>query len=265
MAKKDSSETTRTAVDNINDSLTNIEQKVQNNTRPLLWGTVIAIAIVCLVLFYFYGIRQPGIQKANEAIGQADIEMAMGNDSVALAQYMDIADHYGYDAGNRANLNAAILLYKQGDYEKAIYYLDRYKGSDKIVAAGAKSLEGDCYVNLEKYDEALKYFAQAVKISDNNPSYTPTFLLKEATVYMAQGNYAEAEKIYQQIVDEYPQFGPTMNVDVEKSLERAKAFAADPEAAKAIEAAVKAPAPAAPADTTTAAAAPAAAVEAPAN
>lgn len=221
MAKKTQPET-RTAVDNINDTLSSLEQKVQNNSRPVLWALVIVIAIVSLVLVYFYGIRQPGITKANDAIGQADIQLTLGNDSVALAQYQTVADEYGYDAGNRAKLNAAILLYKQGKYQDAINYLDKYKGGDNIIAAAAKSLEGDCYVNLKNYDQALKYFAEAVKISNDNPAFTPTFLMKEAVVYRELKDYSKEAATYQTILDEYPQYGQSMNIDIEKYLERAK-------------------------------------------
>ena len=167
MAKNNEPET-RTKIDDINDSLSSIEQKVQNNQKVIMWACVAVAAVVCVVLLYIYGIRKPGIESANNAIGQADLELAMGNDSVALAQYMQVADEYGYEGGNRAHLNAAIILYQQGKYQEALNYLDGYKASEIIIGAASKSLEGDCYVNLEDYDKAVKCFAEAAKISDNN-------------------------------------------------------------------------------------------------
>ena len=113
MAKNNEPET-RTKIDDINDSLSSIEQKVQNNQKVIMWACVAVAAVVCVVLLYIYGIRKPGIESANNAIGQADLELAMGNDSVALAQYMQVADEYGYEGCNRAHLNAAIILYQQG-------------------------------------------------------------------------------------------------------------------------------------------------------
>lgn len=223
---KETNETPKTAVDNINDTLSGIEQKVQNNTRPVMIGIVVVIAIVCLVLFYFYGIRQPAIQAANDAIGEADVEMALGNDSTALAIYKNVAAEHSYDAGNRAKLNAAILLYRQGKYDEAIKYLNDYKASDDVIGAAAKSLEGDCYVNKKQYEEALKYFEEAVKLSDDNPAYTPTFLLKEATVYNELKNYSKAAEIYQKINEEYPRYGAMMGIDMEMRLETAKEKAA---------------------------------------
>ena len=76
MAKDNTPNTEKNAVENLNDQLTGIEQKVQNNQKTIMWATIVVTAIVCIVLFYFYGIRKPGIEAANNAIGQADITMA---------------------------------------------------------------------------------------------------------------------------------------------------------------------------------------------
>lgn len=213
---------TRTSIDELNDSLTGIEQKIQNNKKLLVWPIVAVVAVAAIILVYVYLIRQPGIKSANDAIGQADMTALMGNDSTALVQYEAVAADHGYDAGNRANLNAAIILYKQGKYQEALDYVQKYDANDKVIAAAAKSLEGDCLVNLDKNDEAIAAFDQAIKISDKNPAYTPMFIMKKATVLRAQKKYKEEAAAYQEIVDEYPQYGASIQVDIEKYLDRAK-------------------------------------------
>ena len=146
----------------------------------------------------------------------------MGNDSIALAKYQQVAANEGYDGANLANLKAATLLYQKGDYEQALKYLKEYSSSESIIGASSKSLEGDCYVNLKKYNEALDCFKQAVKISDNNPHYTPAFLLKEATVYRELKDYKNEAAIYEQIDSEYPLYGQETGIDIKKYLERAQ-------------------------------------------
>lgn len=215
------------AIDNLNDSLTGIGEKVVKNQKTIMWVCVGIAALIAIILIYVFAIRKPGIQNANNAIGQADLEMVNGNDSTALVQYQHVADEYGYEAGNRAALNSAILLYKQGKYQEALDYVKKYSGKENVIGATAKALEGDCYVNLDKYDEALACYEAAVKVSDKNPSLTPYFLMKEANVYNAQKNYTKEAEAYQTIIDEYPAFGPRMNIDFEKYLERAKALAGE--------------------------------------
>ncbi|MDE5685963.1 MAG: tetratricopeptide repeat protein [Paramuribaculum sp.] len=216
---------TQTGVDNLNDTLTGIEQTVEKNQKLIMWGCIGVVAVVAIILIYMFAIRKPGIENSNNAIGQADLEMLVGNDSTALVQYQQVADEYGYEAGNRAALNTAILLYKKGQYQEALDYLSKYSSKENVIGATAKSLEGDCYVNLDKLDEAISCYEKAVKISDKNPALTPYFLMKEANVYNAQKNHTKEAEVYQTIIDEYPSFGSRMNIDFEKYVERANALA----------------------------------------
>lgn len=225
MANKNHEEELRTSIDEVNDALTGLGEKVQNNSKTIMYACLAVAVVVIAVLVYVYAIRQPGIQAANEALGQADMELIMGNDSIALAKYQQVAAEHGYDAGDLAGLNAAILLYKDGKYQEALNYLSDYSAKESIIGAGAKSLEGDCYVNLESYSQALDCYKKAISISDNNPAYTPTFMLKEATVLHEMKDYNAEIKVYEEIIEEYPNYGMQMGIDVEKYLERAKAMA----------------------------------------
>lgn len=222
MANNKPTEETRTSIDEVNDTLTGIGEKVQSNPKVVVWACVAVAAVVAIILIYVYAIRQPGQNAANTALGQADIELLMGNDSIALAKYQQVAADHGYDAGNLANLNAAILLYKNGKYEEAINYLKNYSSSESIIGASAKSLEGDCYVNLKQYPQAIDCYKDAVKISDNNPHYTPAFLLKEATVLREQKDFKAEAAIYEEILNNYPNYGSEIGVDIKKYLERAQ-------------------------------------------
>ena len=84
MANTNQPEETRTSIDEVNDTLTGLGEKVQKNPKTIMYATVAVAVVVIAVLVYVYAIRQPGIQAANEALGQADIELLMGNDSIAL-------------------------------------------------------------------------------------------------------------------------------------------------------------------------------------
>ncbi|MDE6765198.1 MAG: tetratricopeptide repeat protein [Duncaniella sp.] len=214
---------TRTSVEEVNDTLTGLGEKVQNNPRFIVIGSIVIAVVIALILIWVYAIRQPGINAANEALGQADMELLMGKDSGALAKYQQVAADHGYKAGDLANLNAAILLYKDKKYEEALAHLKDYSASESIIGAGAKSLEGDCYVNLKKYDEALSCYKEAVKISDENPAYTPAFLLKEATVLREMKKYKEEAAVYEEIINDYPNYGAEIGTDLKKYLERARA------------------------------------------
>lgn len=226
MSKENQTET-RTSIDELNDQLTNIEQKVQNNQKSIMMACIGVAVVVVLILGYLYGIRKPGIAAANDAIGQADLTLVMGNDSLALAQYQQVADEYSYDAGNRAALNAAILLYQQGKYQDAINYLNNYSSSENIIGASSKALEGDCYVNLKEYEKAIDCFKEAANISDNNPAFTPYFIMKEATVQHELKNYKAEAELYRTIEKEYPEYAANLQIDLTKYITRAESLAGE--------------------------------------
>lgn len=222
MAKSKKNEEVRTSIDNLNDSLTSIGEKVQKNQKPLMIATICVVAVVALVLVYVFLMRNPAIDEANTAVGAADREMLInGNDSIALDIYQQVAED-GYDAGNRAKLMAAIQLYQQGKYEEALGFVSEYSAKDAIIGAAAYSLEGDCYVNLDNLDAAVGSFKNAISQSDANPHYTPFFMLKLARVYRAQDNFEGALKLYEEIRADYPNYATANGVNIEKEIEFAR-------------------------------------------
>ena len=183
------------------------------------------IAIIAIGLGYYYGIYRSGIDGASEMIGKADISLAQGNDSLALTQYQAVAAEYSNSVANRANLNAAILLYQEGKYQEALNSLNEYSLDDELIGAAAESLKGDCLVNLKKYDEAIATYDNAISVSADNDLYTPLFMMKKATVLSAQKKYADAAAIYQKIKESYPKYLMAYRVNIDKYIDRANFLA----------------------------------------
>ncbi len=224
---KEKGKTARTSIDELNDSLSSMEQKLEGNKKIIGWiiGAIIIVAVI--VLGYIYLIYTPNVEKAKEDIAKADMSLAMGQDSVALKQYETIATNYSNSAANRADLNAAILLYSKGKYQEAINYLKEYDPKGELVGPASQSLLGDCYVNLKKYDDAISAFDKAISLSDSNPLYTPLFMMKKATVLRELKKYAEEAKLLESIKSDYPEFSGSYRIDIDKYIERAKAQAGE--------------------------------------
>ena len=70
MAKKETQET-RTTIDDLNDTLTKAELKVQDNKKIILWACIGIAAFVCIILLFIYAYLRPAQNKANTAYGQA--------------------------------------------------------------------------------------------------------------------------------------------------------------------------------------------------
>ena len=181
--------------------------------------------IALLAIGYIYGIRNPNMQKAKDQIGKADLELLQGNQDEALKDYEKVASEFGNKPAERAHLNAAILLYQKGEYEKAVKHLENYSASGNLIAPASQSLLGDCYVNLKKLDKAVSAYDKAISMAGDNDAYAPAFMIKKATVLHEQKKYAEEADIYQTILDKYPMYGQQTGFSVEKYLERANALA----------------------------------------
>lgn len=223
MAKKKQQTGSRTTLEEFNDQLSTFEQKVEKNKKYIYYVGGAILAVVLLALGYIYLIHNPGVQKAKEDISKADMELAQGQDSVALLDYQKVAKNYSNKPANRANLNAAILLYQKGKYDEAIKYLNDFDAEGNLVGPASQSLLGDCYVNKKQYDKAISAYDKAISMASKSEAYVPLFMVKKATVLHELKKYADEAAIYQTIKDKYPMFQQQMNVD--KYLERANALA----------------------------------------
>lgn len=205
----------KTQAQTLQDEAQNIKNQINKRTIAIVAVIVVVIAIVvCGIIL----VRNNGSNKADEAVALADLEM---NDSIKLARYIDAAQ-MGYKSGNRAKLNAAIQLYKKGEYQEAIKYLDDASISSSIIDAGRLSLMGDCYVNLQDYDKALSCYNKAISAADGNPQIVPFILIKEANIYREQGNYANEYDAYLKVTKEYPEYANAVRGDLTKYVERAR-------------------------------------------
>lgn len=216
-----------TSIDELNETLTSVEQHVENNKKIIIWSLAGIVAVAAVILLYYYGIYAPNKKASSDAISKADIELAMGNDSTALAQYMQVADEFSGAQADRAALQSAIILYQKGKFEEAVKYLDEASFDENLVAPAAASLKGDCYVNLNNLDKAISCYDKAIKSSNDNALYTPLFMLKKATVLNEQSKIADALAIYEAIQSKYPTFTRAYDVNIDGLIARAKAQLAE--------------------------------------
>lgn len=216
MANKTNKET-RTSIDELNENLTSVEQKVESNPKIILW-TIVGIVIIALAILGYMWWNNSNTEKSTAAIGAADLIMVDGNDSIALQKYQAIANEFNDKNGSRAALESAIILYQQGKYQDAINYIEKASFSDMLIAASAKSLKGDCLVNLgeKNYEAAISCYSEAAKIAEGNAQYAPLFLMKKATVLDTQKKYTEAKVVYESIQKDYPEFESTFGVSLDE-------------------------------------------------
>lgn len=165
----------RTSVEGINDSLSSIEQKLENNQKYIYYA-LIAVAVVILAVGGYLWYRSSAIEKGNKEIGKADIQLLMyNNPDSALTLYKRVAERNSFGPANRAAQMAATILFQKGKYDEALKYLKKSKPEGDVAGPAMKSLEGDCYVNKSQakggkqyYNEALSAYDEAIKLAGDN-------------------------------------------------------------------------------------------------
>ena len=228
MAKKQN-QSARTTLEEVNESLTSAAQRIEDNKKYINWA-LIAIAIIALLAGGYIWLHNKNVQEAKEKIGEADIALLQAQGDQAkmdqvLKDYEKVAEDFGNKTGERAHLNAAILLYEKGEYEKAAKHLEEFSPAGNLIGPASQSLLGDCYVNLKKLDKALSAYDKAISLAGDNEVYAPAFMIKKATVLHNQQKYADEAAIYQTIKDKYPMYGQQNGFNIDKYLERANALA----------------------------------------
>lgn len=211
-----------TAIDKMHSHLTDAGSKVAANKKGIIIVLAIVFVVAAFTMSYLFIYRNPHVTKAFEEYNA--VQTTATSDSIAAQQYKAVADKYSGDtAGKLAALSAAEILYTQGNYGEALEYLQKFSSDDDILEANALVLTGDCYVNLEQYDEALSTYQQAIRKANGNSQIVPRVLLKEANIYDAQQNYAKALDCYTEIMNNYPEFQLGNGMEIEAYVARENA------------------------------------------
>lgn len=174
-----------------------------------------AIAAVVLVVVGFMFWRKSSAEKEEDAFraiyraeyffGQDSLDLALNGDGVDVMGFKEVASEYaGTKAGNLANYYMGSIELEKGNFENAASYFDSYDNDAFLISARAFALTGDAYMELEKLDEAIKYYQKAVK-SMPNEEFTPRYMVKLGLAYELAGQYSEARLTYEQLVKDYPQ------------------------------------------------------------
>lgn len=179
-------------------ALSKSEAFVIKHKNRIIAAIVFIIAFVAGLTIYM------NIADANENAAK-DENLKSYNaatESEKLDGLLNVAkEHDGTDAANLANAEIGFIYAKEGNYEEAIKHLEKFESGDNIFKAAVLGALGNCYaaVNNPKAIETLQEAADMA----NEPILTSTYLYTIATLYEAQGNKAEANKAYQNVVDKY--------------------------------------------------------------
>ena len=200
----------------IGEAVSKTESFLENHSKAIVWSIVALFVVVGAVFGYRKLVVEPRAEKASELMVEAQYRFEQANPDYVLALngdengagFLEVIEQYGSTpAGNLAKHYAGICYLKLGDLASAAEYLAKFspvKGlPGEVVNAQNLGLQGDVAVENGDYEAAVKFFAKAVKASDN--LYTaPLYLRKQGLALKALGRNAEAAELFEQILADYP-------------------------------------------------------------
>ncbi len=194
---------------NLEKTVSSTEQ-FYNDHKKVIWGVVIAVVVIFLgAIAWNKFVYQRQCAEAMEQAFPAETSFRNGEYEIALngdgnnLGFADIIKNYGSKAGKAMPFYAGVCELQLGNFDSALSYLKKYKGKEPILAARAKACEGDAYVGLGKYAEAVSAYKAAVAKADN--LFAASYLVKEGLALEALGDKAGALACYNMVRDNYPQ------------------------------------------------------------
>lgn len=231
-------ETVEETTKKIDPSLEGIQlfyEKNKNLVNYVGGGLLLIIGAICFFKLYYL----PGQEKeaSNEMFWAEDYfkidsfnialkggPMVMSADGQKqMLGFEQIADAYSMTkAGSLANYYAGICCLRTGKFEQAIEFLGKYDGDDEMLAPIALGAIGDSHMELNRLDDAIKFYSKAAEKSRNNFT-APYFLKKTGFTYELKTEYAKALEVYERIMKEYPKSSEGQSI--QKDIAKVKAMA----------------------------------------
>jgi len=202
----------------IDPSLEGIQLFYEKNKKMVTYvGGGLLLVVALFVYYKFMYLPEKEKEAANEVFwAQAFFERDSFNLSLKggpmvmapegqkqMLGFEQIAEDYSMTKiGNLCNYYAGICYLRTGKFDQAIEKLQLYSGNDALIAPIALGATGDAYMELNKTDEAIKFYLKAAEKRSNNFT-TPVYLKKAGFAYETKANYAEALNLYERIKKEY--------------------------------------------------------------
>ena len=193
--------------------------------------TIIPLAIIVVIGLYF-GYKkmyiapmeveaQSQMFMAEKYFEQDSLQKAIDGDGLNPG-FIEITEEYsGTKTANLAHYYLGLAYRNTGEFEMAIDELKSFSSSDVLISAIALGATGDCYLELNDVDNAIKYYNKAASHNANELT-SPIYLLKAGMAYEDNNNYNDAVKQYKAIKSDYSDSKEAQSI--EKYIARAEAF-----------------------------------------
>ncbi len=186
------------------------ENFLEQYQKPLMYGGGALVAVLVIALFVAFKWLPDRNAKAQKEMYMSELAFAKDSFQVALngsganKGFLQIGTSYSFTkAANLSHYYSGLCYLNLKKYDEAVKYLDKFSTSDPILGSVKLSATGDAYAELGKFEDAAKYYEKAAGFSDNE-LYAPYFLLKAGLVKERLKKFADAKEVFEKLKKQYP-------------------------------------------------------------
>ncbi len=189
---------------------------VEQNSKMLLIAAAVVLAVMVISILYFRS-KKNAEMRASVELTKAQIELSKNNVDTAIDMLKSLADNYsGTQNAGKGVFYLANIYFERQNTEEASNYFQKYLNDysdDSILTSSAYSGVAACY---ERKEELLKAAGFYLKGAEKYPKHfeAPEQLMKAARCYKLANNKLEARKLYQKVIDDYPQSQQKANAEL---------------------------------------------------
>ncbi len=178
---------------------------VKNNKKYFLigGGGILAVVVILLIVSYWSGKRAA---EAVELFGKAQLSTAMGQTTLAIADYSTLANDYGStEVAATACYLLADIYARQNNFDSAAIYYRKYcddYGNNKMLLAASYAGLAVALENRGDFAGAGENFLKAAEAADDE-TISPEYLAGAGRAFTRASQYDKAIEAYQRIIDKY--------------------------------------------------------------
>lgn len=181
--------------------------------RLITYTSAALLGGVILYIGYYQFIWTPSNEKSKDAYWAGLNYASKDSTDLAIQELEPAVKKYdGKSGGELAQFVLARQYMTKGSFQKAIDHLEGTEFEDTYLSVYRLGLQGDCYSELKKYDQALDLYIEAAELNSNEKT-SPEFLFKAALVAEKLNDFEKASELYTRIKSNYLNFSNSKAID----------------------------------------------------
>ncbi len=212
---------------NVADVTHEAQHWLEEYKKPLLYGAIALVAIIGASFAwktYQAGNQTKAVQamwKAEQLFERDSFATALNNPGGGYEGFLGIISKYGRTpAGNMAKYYAGVSYLQLGKFDEAVKYLDDFSPVGTVTPAMKYGALADAYSEKQDFAKALKLYKEA-STSGSVEEIKALYLKRYAMLSEKQGDFSSALSAYTEIKEKYATSAEGRDID--KFIARAEA------------------------------------------